>query len=143
MTAPNPDLTPPEPPGDPTSGAPVAPLVTPAVPPGRPPRRGVGPLQLALAVVALLAGSALFLSGFTLGARTATTPGTPAGDQALFGPFWDTWDSINRSFVGPVDHKKLVEGAIDGMIKALGDPYSAYMSPEDLQRARESLGGQF
>ena len=143
MTAPNPDLTPPEPPGDQTSGAPVAPLVTPAVPPGRPPRRGVGPLQLALAVVALLAGSALFLSGFTLGARTATTPGTPAGDQALFGPFWDTWDSINRSYVGQVDQKKLVEGAIDGMIKALGDPYSAYMSPEDLQRARESLGGQF
>ena len=29
------------------------------------------------------------------------------------------------------------------MIKALGDPYSSYMSPADLQRAREDLGGQF
>ena len=58
-------------------------------------------------------------------------------------PFWDTWDSINRSYVGQVDQKKLVEGAIDGMIKALGDPFSAYMSPDDLQRAREDLGGQF
>ena len=105
--------------------------------------RGVGSLPLALAVVALLAGAALFLSGFTLGARTATTPGTPAADQALFAPFWDTWDSITRSYVGPVDQKKLVEGAIDGLIKALGDPFSAYMSPADLQSARESLGGQF
>jgi carboxyl-terminal processing protease len=106
-------------------------------------RGGLNPAQLALAVVALLAGAALFLSGFTLGARTATTPGTPAAAQALFAPFWDTWDSINRSYVGQVDQKKLVEGAIDGMIKALGDPFSAYMSPADLQQAREDLGGQF
>jgi carboxyl-terminal processing protease len=147
MTTPDPDFTPPEPPSDEAVAAPVAPTVlpavTPTVPPGQPPRRGVGSLQLALAVVALLAGAALFLSGFTLGARTATTPGTPAADQALFGPFWDTWDSINRSYVGHVDQKKLVEGAIDGMFKALGDPYSLYMSPDDLQRAREALGGQF
>ena len=139
MTTPDPNFSPPEPPSDEAVAAPV----TPTVPPGRPPRRGVGPLQLALAVVALLAGAALFLSGFTLGARTATTPGTPAADQALFAPFWDTWDSINRSYVGQVDQKKLVEGSIDGMIKALGDPYSLYMSPDDLQRAREALGGQF
>lgn len=139
MTTPDPDFTPPEPSSDEAVAAPVAP----SVPPGRPPRRWVGPLQLSIAVVALLAGAALFLSGFTLGARTATTPGTPAADQALFAPFWDTWDSINRSYVGQVDQKKLVEGAIDGMIKALGDPYSLYMSPDDLQRAREALGGQF
>ncbi len=126
----------------PGTPVPVVP-VGPAVQPIEPPRRGVGPLQLALAVVALLAGAALFLSGYTLGARTATTPGTPAADQALFAPFWDTWDSINRSYVGAVDQKKLVEGAIDGLIKALGDPYSSYMSPADLQRAREDLGGQF
>ena len=146
MTIPDPGFTPPELPSDEVLAAPATPLAAPATPlaaPVQSPRRGVGPLQLALAVVALLAGAALFLSGFTLGARTATTPGTPAADEALFAPFWDTWDSINRSFVGPVDQKKLVEGAIDGMIKALGDPYSAYMSPDDLQRAREALGGQF
>jgi len=73
--------------------------------------RGVGSLQLALAVLALLAGAALFLSGYTLGARTATTPGTPAADQALFAPFWDTWESITRSYVGPVDQKEAGRGA--------------------------------
>lgn len=139
MTIPGPNFTALELPSDDA----VAEPGTPPIPPAVPPRRGVEPLQLALAVVALLAGAALFLSGFTLGARTATTPGTPAGDQALFAPFWDTWDSINRSYVGEVDQKKLVEGAIDGLIKALGDPYSSYMSPADLQRAREDLGGQF
>ena len=29
------------------------------------------------------------------------------------------------------------------MIGALGDPYSAYMTPEELQSARESIGGEF
>ena len=106
-------------------------------------RRGVGPLQLALATVALLAGAALFLSGFSLGARTATTPGTPAADAELFAPFWDAYESITKSYVGDVDRGKLVQGAIDGMIGALDDPYSAYMSPEELQKARESIGGEF
>jgi carboxyl-terminal processing protease len=138
MTTPEPPLPPPEPPSDEAGDT-----RGPASPSAGPPSRAIGPLQLAIAVVALLAGAALFLSGYTLGVRTATTPGTPAGEQALFAPFWDTWDSINRSYAGPVDRKKLVEGAIDGLIKALGDPYSAYMSPADLQRAREDLGGQF
>jgi carboxyl-terminal processing protease len=130
--------------GTPAAGTPDAPsdAALPPAPVGAR-RRGVGPLQLALATVALLAGAALFLSGFSLGARTATTPGTPAADAELFAPFWDTWESITRSYVGTVDREKLVRGAINGMIGALGDPYSSYMSPEELQRARESIGGEF
>ncbi len=106
-------------------------------------RRGVSSLQLAIVTVALLAGAALFLSGFSLGARTATTPGTPADQAELFAPFWDAWDSVTKSYVGEVDTQKLVEGAIDGMIGALDDPYSSYMSPEELRQARESIGGEF
>jgi carboxyl-terminal processing protease len=106
-------------------------------------RRAVGALPLAIAAVALLAGAALFLSGFSLGARTATTPGTPAQEAELFAPFWDAYDSITKSYVGEVDRQKLVQGAIDGMIGALDDPYSSYMSPDELQKARESIGGEF
>jgi len=106
-------------------------------------RHGVRPLHLAIATVALLAGAALFLSGFSLGARTATTPGTAASDAELFAPFWDTWESITKSYVGEVDREKLVQGAIDGLIGALDDPFSSYMSPEELQRQREAIGGEF
>ena len=120
---------------------PPAPLPLPAPAPVRP--RTVGPLGLALGMVALLAGAVLFLSGFSLGARTATTPGTPATEAELFAPFWDAYESITKSYVGDVDRGKLVQGAIDGMIGALDDPYSSYMSPEELQRARESIGGEF
>ena len=126
---------------EPDAGVPSAAPSPPAPVPAR--RRAVSPLQLALAAVTLVAGAALFLSGFSLGARTATTPGTPAADADLFSPFWDVYESITKSYVGDVDREKLVQGAIDGMIGALDDPYSAYMSPEELQKARESIGGEF
>ena len=48
-----------------------------------------------------------------------------------------------RATSATVDRKKLVEGAIDGMIGALGDPYSSYMSPGGAPAApRESIGGR-
>jgi carboxyl-terminal processing protease len=132
---------------EPDTDAPPPPDAPPAVAPPAAPvparRRGVGALPLALATVAILAGAALFLSGYSLGARTATTPGTPAADAELFAPFWDVYESITKSYVGDVDREKLVQGAIDGMIGALGDPYSSYMSPEELAKARESIGGEF
>ncbi len=86
--------------------------------------------------LAVLAGAGLFLSGFSLGARTAATPGTPAAGAELFAPFWDVYDSITKSYVGAVDRQKLVQGAINGMIGSLNDPFSAYMSPDELKRAR-------
>lgn len=120
------------------------PRVTIPTPGPEPRRRTLRPLHLALAVVVLLAGSALFLSGYSLGARNATTPGTPADEQALFAPFWDVYQSITSTYAGgAVDRKKLVEGAIDGMFRALGDPYSSYMTPEQLLSQRELIGGQF
>jgi carboxyl-terminal processing protease len=101
------------------------------------------PAVAALVVIAILAGAALFLSGYSVGNRAAATPGTPASDATLFAPFWDVWDSINHSYVGPIDRQKLVQGAIDGMMKALGDPFSSYMSPDALLAARNGLSGQF
>jgi carboxyl-terminal processing protease len=108
-----------------------------------PGRHRPGILTAAVVLVGLLAGAALFLSGYSLGARISTTPGTPAEERALFAPFWDAYHSITNTYVGEVDPATLVEGAIDGMFDALGDPYSGYMTPEELRAARESLGGQF
>ncbi len=106
-------------------------------------RRRTLALPLALLAAAVLGGAALFVAGFSLGSSSFLHPGTPANEAAMFQPFWDTWDSITNAYVGPYDRQALVNGAIDGMIKALGDPFSGYMSPQDLQKARESLNGQF
>ena len=35
--------------------------------------------------------------------------------------------TVRDNYVEPVDSEKLFDGATSGMVKALGDPYSAYL----------------
>jgi len=101
-------------------------------------------LGLAMVVVALMAGVALFLSGYSLGSRERTQPGTPVGDDALFEPFWNTYQAIvNRYAGGEVDREALVQGAIKGLFQALGDPYSSYLGPDEFQQTLQGISGEF
>ncbi|MDQ2965158.1 MAG: S41 family peptidase [Chloroflexota bacterium] len=101
-------------------------------------------LGLAIAFVVVMAGTALFMSGFWLGNRDQSHPGTPASDDQLFEPFWNAYETIvNRYAGGEVDKAKVIQGAIKGMIEALGDPYSSYLSPEDFQKSLQEISGQF
>jgi carboxyl-terminal processing protease len=98
----------------------------------------------ALAIVAVLAGSALFVSGWTLGRQSALTPGTPTGEADAFQPFWDTYRAVTDRYAGgEVDRKALVEGAIKGMIGALDDPYSQYLTSEEFKDSLRSISGEF
>jgi carboxyl-terminal processing protease len=101
-------------------------------------------VSAALGLVVVLAGSALFFSGYTLGQRAALQPGTPASDDEAFQPFWDAYRAVVERYAGgPIDREELIEGAIRGMVGALGDPYSAYLTPDDYKQALEDLSGQF
>jgi carboxyl-terminal processing protease len=101
-------------------------------------------LFAAVALVAVLAGSAMFFAGFSLGRQSALTPGTPSGDADAFQPFWDTYSAITDRYAGgSVDRKSLVEGAIKGMIGALDDPYSQYLTSEEFRASLQGIAGQF
>ena len=94
--------------------------------------------------MAVLAGSALFMSGYTLGRQAAAEPGTPASEDAAFQPFWDTYHAINDRYAGgDVDRTALVQGAIRGMIASLDDPYSAYLTSEEYRQSLQGISGQF
>ena len=115
------------------------------VPVGRPPRRIGGALVgVAIALVALIGGGALFVSGYSLGMHQASEPGTAPSDDAAFQPFWDAYHNVTTRFpLGPVDQKTIVEGAIKGMVASLGDPYSEYLSPQDFASTLQDISGQF
>ena len=101
---------------DPVPGEVVSddePVVTPGPAPASA-RSRLGLKPLAIALVAIVAGASLFLSGFALGGRVATTPGTPAALESQFAPFWDVFDLIKQRFAGgptPSD-KSLIAAAI-------------------------------
>jgi carboxyl-terminal processing protease len=106
--------------------------------------RGVAPSRFSLILVAILAGSALFMGGFSLGAHIATTPGTPADEETRFGPFWDVYSLIQNDFAGSPkpSQDQLVQAAIKGMMESLNDQWSYYQGPSDFQNSLLNVGGQ-
>ncbi len=69
---------------------------------------------------------------------------TPSEFQALFSPFWEAWNLVHENYVDqPVDDVELMRGAISGMMNALGDQHSTYMSPKDFADANSSLEGEY
>jgi carboxyl-terminal processing protease len=83
------------------------------------------------------------------GMPAAATPeaamqSTPTDLQALFTPFWETWDLVHKHYVDqPVDDTKLMQGAISGMLASLGDKHTAYMNPQDYKVATTQLAGNY
>src|SRR5512140_742352 len=91
---------------------PVTP-VTPVTEANRAGRRRIRLLPISIAVVAVLAGSALFLSGYTMGRQAAAEPGTPVSAAEAFQPFWDAYHTITDRYAGGgVDRNTLIQGAI-------------------------------
>ena len=107
-------------------------------------RRAFDPSHLSLLLVAVLAGAALFVGGFSLGSRVATTPGTPATEETRFGPFWDVYSLIQDQYAGSPrpSQDQLVQAAIKGMMESLNDPFSYYQGPDDFANSLLDVGGQ-
>lgn len=53
------------------------------------------------------------------------------------------YDLIKSRYIHSVDDQKLMDGAIQGMVQALGDPYSAYMDPRQANQFKEDLKSSF
>ncbi len=65
--------------------------------------------------------------------------------QADFELFWTVWDKVSQMYVDKdkIDPKKMVDGAISGMVAAIGDPYTAYLPVQQNKETKEELGGAF
>jgi carboxyl-terminal processing protease len=63
-------------------------------------------------------------------------------DYELYQIFADTLDQVQRNYVKDVSRRELMEAAIHGVLSKL-DPYSNYISPEDISRFKTSVENQF
>ena len=107
-------------------------------------RRTIPILPIAVVLVGLLGGGALFLSGYSMGRQTALEPGTPVNEDTAFRPFWDTYHTIVQRYAGgDVDREAVVQGAIRGMIESLEDPYSSYLTSEEYRASLQGISGEF
>jgi len=98
----------------------------------------------------LLVGAS-YASVFVLGAGAMAYLNHPAQASAT-GPhaetfkmlelFGDVLSTVETQYVAPVDDKKLIESAIDGMLTSL-DPHSGYLNAEDYADMRSDTRGEY
>ncbi|MFJ7928354.1 S41 family peptidase [Peribacillus sp. NPDC096448] len=63
--------------------------------------------------------------------------------QSEFEKLYSTYDTIKDNYYEEIDEEKLVDGAINGMIESLDDPYSAYMDKKEASSFHESISSSF
>lgn len=65
------------------------------------------------------------------------------GDAAETLKFLRAMHLIKNNFDGPVDNTKLFDGAIEGMVKSLDDPYTSYLDKKAFANLTEVTEGSF
>ena len=71
------------------------------------------------------------------------TTGESAEDVPGFDKFKQAYELISSKYVEEVDQEELLEGAIQGMLTTLDDPYSVYMNKETAKQFSDSLDSSF
>lgn len=64
-------------------------------------------------------------------------------DEIDFEQFWDVWDKIKSKYVKKdIKDTDLFYGAVQGLVYALGDPYSLYFPPKAADEFAKDLSGE-
>ena len=60
-----------------------------------------------------------------------------------FNLFWDVWSRLEDKFVDKkkIDRKKLVNGAISGLVGSLKDPYTEFFPPAESKQFAQDIKG--
>lgn len=75
--------------------------------------------------------------------KSSALPGKTG--EVDFSMFWKVWDTVSGLYVDKamLVPQKMVDGAISGMVAAIGDPYTVYLPKQENKETKEELGGAF
>ena len=108
-------------------------------------------------LIVLVLSSALFGGGYYLGLqgykadvkkfpKVTITREVPVDKQELnFSLFWRVWDTLAAKYFdkAKLNPAAMVYGAIEGMVSAIGDPYTVFLEPTENKVVQEDLNGSF
>src|SRR3989344_5203871 len=63
-----------------------------------------------------------------------------------FSLFWEVLERLEKRYVYQeklIDKRELVYGAIEGMVNAMGDPYTVFLKPVESKKFEEQIKGSF
>jgi carboxyl-terminal processing protease len=77
--------------------------------------------------------------------RAVANTAPPQTQNVDFALFWDVWNRLQEKYVDKtkLNTQKMVDGAISGMVSALGDPYTLYLPPKENTSFKSDLNGTF
>lgn len=106
--------------------------------------------------LAILLATATFFSGLHIGGDmrlegnsfSFLSRETQADDSIDLTEFWNVWKLLDEKFVitatsTPLSDTEKVRGAIEGLVKSYGDPYTVYFPPEDAEMFEADISGNF
>lgn len=103
--------------------------------------------------IMVLAISAAFSAGFFYGAIEKLPHPIQGIINKEFGKpkefdfslFWQAWDDLHEKYVdeSAIKEDKLLYGAISGMVKGAGDPYTVFFPPVETKSFKQDVGGSF
>jgi carboxyl-terminal processing protease len=93
----------------------------------------------------LIGASAFVLGAGSMAYVSQTARATPeprAETYHMLELFGNVLDTVERQYVTPVDDKKLIEAALNGMLTSL-DPHSDYLNPEAFSDMQDQTRGEY
>ena len=100
--------------------------------------------KFAYPVVLIILFAGFFAGGFFVGENSVECK-VCKPEEIDFSLFWDVYNKLSENFVNSekLDNQKIVYGAIEGMAKSLGDPYTSFFDPEQSKQFNDDLSGYF
>ena len=107
--------------------------------------------RILLVVAAIVAVLAVFVGGVVVGGHAQATGLTQLSDPlrgVLLGDSGDDLASevlevLEDRYYEPVDEQRLQQASVEALIEALDDPYTDYLSPEELEALRRRNEGAY
>ncbi|SIT80635.1 lmo1851 family serine protease [Edaphobacillus lindanitolerans] len=98
-------------------------------------------LMMAFGLILATAGVTFF--ALTVGDDKVVEVVSPQTDRSQFKKLFDAYDAVKKEYYEKVTDEELVNGAINGMIESLGDPYSDYLDEVEAGHLNESISSSF
>ncbi|MTD29769.1 S41 family peptidase [Planomicrobium sp. YIM 101495] len=96
-------------------------------------------IMLIFSVILLTAAITVF--ALTFGDDRAVEVSSP--ERQEFQKLYSAYDQLQREYFEDVESEQLINGAINGMVDSLGDPYSDYMNEQEASQFLEGVSASF
>lgn len=89
----------------------------------------------------VLATAGISIFALSFGDEKAVTVGVQ--ERTEFNKLYEAYDTIQENYFLEYEEEDLINGAINGMVDSLGDPYSDYMNQEETAQFNENITSSF